>query len=63
MPVDEERLLVSREVPLHENPQHRRTTSLPYLSTPEAAVARVEELERAEHAARAEIAKLTEERE
>ena len=63
MPVDGELRLISREVPTHEHPQHLRTTSLPYLSTPEAAAARVGELEQAELAARAEIAKLTEERE
>jgi hypothetical protein len=62
MPVDEELRLISREVPTHERPHHLRTTSLPYLSTPEAAAARVGELEQAELAARAEIAKLTEEK-
>ena len=58
MRVDEEIRLISREVPVHE-----RSTSLPHLATPEAAAARVEELERAELAARAEIVKLTEEKE
>ena len=63
MPVDGEIRLISREIPVHEHPQHLRTASLPYLSTPEAAAARVGELERAELAARAEIAKLMEEKE
>ena len=62
MRVDEEIRLIAREVPVHEHPQHLRSASLPYLSTPEAAAARVEELERAELAARAAIVKLTEEK-
>ena len=63
MRVDEEIRLIARKVPVHEHPQHLRSASLPYLSTPEATAARVEELERAELAARAEIVKLTEEKE
>ncbi len=58
MRVDEEIRLIAREVPVYE-----RSTSLPYLATPEAAAARVEELERAELAAWAEIVKLTVEKE